>query len=206
MYILEFYQDGMGADIAVFETIEDGRAFLAQVPSYEVEELDGFLYEYIMAGQLSDYMEVVCNQHILPLSKWMFAHDDRVEIFWKELPNLSAPGSGMVDGTTRVDAYCIANEDVKDYIRNRERVFESAKAYLEAKGLQVERSFRGSEDGEAILYHHADSEEWRFLTHLDPSFCSEVNLEQAIDALLGESLREAQNCRRYQLASKSLKN
>ena len=44
------------------------------------------------------------------------------------------------------------------------------KNFLESNGYEVDRSFLGSEDGEAIVYKKKGSEDWHFLCHLDPSF------------------------------------
>ena len=184
MYILEFYQDGTEIQVAIFDTLEDGRAFLSLLPSYEVEDDDVSVYEYITARALPDYMEVEFKGNIIPISRFMFPDRGRVEVFWEELPNLSEAGSGMVEGYTRVDAYSIPNGEVKEYIANREETYESVKAHLGKKGFEVCRSFHGSQDGEAILYRKSGSKKWHFLSHLDPSFCDQENVLDEVDDII----------------------
>ncbi len=184
MFILELYQEDMQTALAVFESIDEGRAFLSKVPSYAIEYEDGFPYEYITAGELPDYLEIEHNNHIVPLSKFMFPDMGRVEIYWRELPNLSANGCGMVRGAGRVDAYSIANEDMKEYIAKRERIYSLVKAHLEKQGFETDRSFYGSEDGEAIVYKKPGSEQWHFLAHLDPQFCEQADALKEVDDIL----------------------
>ena len=79
----------------------------------------------------------------------------------------------MVEGCTRVDAYAIPNEEVKDYIEKRELQYKKIKGLLEEKGYEADRSYFGSEDGEAVLYRKKGTEDWHFLTHMDPDFIEE---------------------------------
>ena len=145
MFILELNQEGMGTEIGLFRTIEEGRAF------------------------------------IVPLTKFMFTEEGDIDIFWKELPDLSAPGKGMVEGSTRVDAYSIENRDLKDYIEKRESQYRKVKAFLEAKGYEADRAYFGSEDGEAVLYRKKGSKDWHFLSHMDPDFIEEEDFPSLLD-------------------------
>lgn len=45
MYILELYQGDYQKDLVVFETLEEGREFVAQIPGYTLENEDGFEVE-----------------------------------------------------------------------------------------------------------------------------------------------------------------
>lgn len=186
MFVLNIAQNESSQDIAAFRTLEEGRDFVSRIPGYEVKNEQGFTYEYISPDFIPNYMEIEFNGHIFPLSGFMFPENDKAEIIWKELPCLSEKGKGLVEGATRVDAYSVNNEDVKDYIRKREEKFNKLKALLESKGFEVIRSYKGSEDGEAILYRRKDSEEFHFLCHLDASF-SDGN-ESAEEILRGEGL------------------
>ena len=56
-------------------------------------------------------------------------------------------------------------------------LYIKAKAFLENKGYEVDRSFFGSEDGEAILYRKLGAEDWHFLCHLDPLFVEVEDVE-----------------------------
>ncbi|MGN8656745.1 hypothetical protein [Catenibacterium mitsuokai] len=44
----------------------------------------------------------------------------KVDIYWKEIMDLSIPGDGMIEGATKVDAYSIPSDELKDYIKKRE--------------------------------------------------------------------------------------
>ena len=168
MYILELCQDEMTYEIGLFHTIEDGRELISQLEGYKYEVIEGFEYEYFDPITVPDYVELEFNGHKIPFTTYMFTGEGRVDIYWKEIVNLSKPGNGMIEGATRVDAYSIPNDELKDYIEKREYNYRCVKQYLESKGYEVERAYFGSEDGEAILYR--DTDEWHFLMHMDPSF------------------------------------
>ena len=177
MVILELYQGEYKKDLVVFDSLEEGRAFVAQIPGYTLENEDGFEVEYFNPKHLPDYMEIVFNGNIVPLSKWMFDPNEIVIIVWKEISNLSEPNDKMIEGYSLIDAYVINNDEVKDYVEAREANFRKAKAFLESKGYEVDRSFFGSEDGEAILYRKRGTEDWHFLCHLDPLFVEIEDIE-----------------------------
>lgn len=111
----------------------------------------------------------------------MFRGNSDVDIFWSEIFNLSKEGTGLVPGATLVDAYGVNNEDVKGYIERREENFKRAKEFLEEKGYEVTRAYFGSEDGEAILYKEAGSDDWHFLTHMDPGFVEGDDLDEILE-------------------------
>ena len=177
MVILELYQNNYSKDLVVFETLEEGKDFVAQIPGYTLEKEDGFEVEYVNPKHLSDYMEIVFNGNIVPLSRFSFNSEENVDIIWKEISNLSVKNDKVIEGATKVDAYVINNDEVKVYVEAREANFHKAKAFLESKGCEVDRSFFGSEDGEAIVYRKRDTEDWHFLCHLDPSFVEIEDVE-----------------------------
>ena len=181
MFILELKQEGMGTEIGLFRTIEEGRAFISQVKGYKYEEEEGFVYESLELRKIPEYLELYYNGHIVPLTKFMFTEEGDIDIFWKELPDFSAPGKGMVEGSTRVDAYSIENRDLKDYIEKRESQYRKIKAFLEAKGYEADRAYFGSEDGEAVLYRKKGSKDWHFLSHMDPGFNEEEDFPGLLD-------------------------
>ena len=183
MFLLELIQEGRTTDIGLFSTIEEGRRFLSGLEAYGSYEEDGFLYETLDPKKIPAYLELDCNGNLVPFTQFMFESMDRVDVAWRELPVLSEPGTGIVDGVTRVDAYSIDNEDVKTYIERREARYARAKEILEDKGYEVTRSFFGSEDGEAILYRAQGETDWHFLTHLDPSFVETGDDEDWMDEL-----------------------
>ena len=180
MIILELYQNDFSKDLVVFETLEEGREFVAQIPGYTLEIEDGFEMEYFNPKNLPDYMEIVFNGNIVPLSRFSFHSEENVDIIWKEVSNLSEPNDKVIEGTTKIDAYVVNNDEVKAYVEAREANFRKAKAFLESKGYEVNRSFFGSEDGEAILYRKRGTEDWHFLCHLDPLFVEIEDVERYV--------------------------
>ena len=186
MYLLELYQNNYSKDLVVFETLEEGKEFVAKIPGYTLENEDGFEMEYFNPTHLPDYMEIVFNGNIVPLSRFSFNSEENVDIIWKEISNLSLKNDNVIEGATKVDAYVVNNDEVKAYIEAREANFRKAKAFLESKGYEVDRSFFGSEDGEAIVYRKIGNEEWHFLCHLDPMF---VEIED-VEGYVKESMEE----------------
>ena len=184
MYLLELYQNNYSKDIVVFETLEEGKAFVAQIPGYTLENEDGFEVEYVNPKHLPDYMEIVFNGNIVPLSRFSFEPEENVEIIWKEISNLSVKNDKVVEGATKVDAYVVNNDEVKAYIEAREANFRKAKDFLENKGYEVDRSFFGSEDGEAILYRKRDTLDWHFLCQLDPMFVEIEDVERYVKEVM----------------------
>ena len=180
MVILEFYQSDYQKDLVAFDSLEEGRAFVAQIPGYTIETEDGFEVEYVNPKHLPDYMEIVFNGNIVPLSRFSFNYEENVDIIWKEISNLSVKNDKMIEGATKVDAYVVNNDEVKAYVEAREANFRKAKVFLENKGYEVDRSFFGSEDGEAILYRKRGTEDWHFLCHLDPLFVEIEDVEEYV--------------------------
>ena len=189
MYLLEFYQNNYSKDLVVFDSLEEGRAFVAQIPEYTLEKEDSFDVEYFNPKNLPDYMEIVFNGNIVPLSRFSFNPEENVEIIWKEISNLSEPNDKMIGGATKVDAYVVNNDEVKAYIEAREANFRKVKAFLESKGYEANRSYFGSEDGEAILYRNKDAKDWHFLCHLDPMFVEIEDVEEYVKEMLEDTLQ-----------------
>ena len=184
MLILELYQSDYQKNLVAFDTLEEGKAFVAQIPEYTLENEDGFEVEYLNPKHLPDYIEIVFNGNIVPLSRFSFDPEENVEIVWKEISNLSVKTDKVIEGTTKVDAYVVNNDEVKSYIDVREVNFCKAKDFLVSKGNEVDRKFFGSEDGEAIVYRKRCTEDWHFLCHLDPIF---VNIED-VEGYVNEEL------------------
>ena len=188
MVILELYQGDYQKDLVAFDSLEEGRAFVAQIPGYTLETEYGFEVEYFNPKNLPDYMEIVFNGNIVPLSRFSFDPEENVEIIWKEILNLSLKNDIVIEGATKIDAYVVNNDEVKAYVEAREANFRKAKAFLESKRYEVDRSFFGSEDGEAILYRKKGTEDWHFLCHLDPLFVEIEDVEEYVK----ESMEEMQ--------------
>ena len=186
MVILEFYQNDYSKDIVAFDSIKEGKIFVAQIPGYTLENEDGFEVEYVNPKHLPDYMEIIFNGNIVPLSRFSFEPEENVEIIWKEISNLSLKNDKVIEGATKIDAYVVNNDEVKTYVEAREENYRQAKDFLECSGYEVDRSFFGSEDGEAILYIKKGSEDWHFLCHLDPMFVEIEDVEEYIKEEVGE--------------------
>lgn len=177
MYILHYFDDERNVPWLIFDTIEQGRDFLSLVPGYAYlsdENLE--IYdEWIDVPSVGDYHQIKFNGNIIPLSNFMFKNTDRVDLIFWQTPNLSNPNQGMLPGCTTVDAYSIENSEVKDYIEAREGMYVRVKYILQDMGFEVSRSYRGSEDGEAVLYKKKDDKDWHFMTHMDPLFVDMYN-------------------------------
>ena len=184
MYLLELYQNNYSKDLVLFESLEEGREFVAQIPGYTLEKEDGFVVEYFNPKNLPDYIEIVFNGNIVPLSRFSFEPEKNVDIIWKEISNLSLKNDKVIEGATKVDAYVVNNDEVKTYVEAREANFRKAKAFLESKGYEVDRSFLGSEDGEAIVYRKKGAQDWHFLCHLDPMFVEIEDVEEYVKEAL----------------------
>ena len=78
---------------------------------------------------------------------------------------------------------------MKAYVEAREANFRKVKAFLESKGYEADRSYFGSEDGEAILYRKKDAKDWHFLCHLDPMFVEIENVEEYVKEMLEDTLQ-----------------
>ena len=188
MYILELYQGDYQKDLVVFETLEEGKEFVAKIPGYTLENEDGFEMEYFNPTHLPDYMEIVFNGNIIPLSRFSFNSEENVDIIWKEISNLSLKNGKVIEGATKIDAYVVNNDEAKAYVEAREANFRKAKAFLESKGYEVDRSFLGSEDGEAIVYRKKGAQDWHFLCHLDPMFVEIQDIEGYVKEAMEEAL------------------
>ena len=188
MVILELYQGDYQKDLVVFETLEEGKAFVAQIPGYTLENEDGFEVEYVNPKHLPDYMEIVFNGNIVPLSRFSVDPEENVEIIWKEISNLSVKNDKVIEGATKVDAYVLNNDEVKDYVEAREANFRKVKAFLESKGYEVDRSYFVSEDGEAIHYRKKGAEDWHFLCHLDPMFVEIEDVKTYVKEMMEDAL------------------
>ena len=188
MLILELYQNHYSKDLVAFDSLEEGKAFVAQIPGYTLKKEDGFEVEYVNPKHLPDYMEIVFNGNIVPLSRFSFDSEENVDIIWKEISNISVKNDQVIEGYSKIDAYVVNNDEVKAYIEARETKYHQAKDFLERSGYEVDRSFFGSEDGEAILYKRCETEDWHFLCHLGPSF---VEIED-VEGYVKEAMEELQ--------------
>lgn len=190
MYLLIFLQNSYEIPLALFDTLQSGREFVAKIPGYQYSEerIDNmtFTSEKFNPSDLPDYMELTYNGNTIPLTRFMFPDDGVVEIFWRQIPNMEIQGTGIVEGSTTVDAYSVDNKDVESYIAKREQMYSRVKAFLEHRGYEIDRHFRGSEDGEAVMYRKRDTSNWHFLTHMDPVFVEGLTAEEILEYICEE--------------------
>lgn len=174
MVLMSLVQGDIETPMAIFETKEEGRDFLALIPGYQcVEETIGdFTYdnETIELEALPEYMEIEYKENRVPFTKFSFSLEEKIHVYWQEIPNLSNPKQGLIAGNTKVDAYLLPNLEVKEYIKEREEAYQRVLNILHRLGYITSRDFAGSEDGEAILYRKNGEKEAYILTHLDPEF------------------------------------
>ncbi len=188
MYILELYQNNYSKDLVVFDSLKEGKEFVSKIPGYTLEKSENIEYEYFNPKNIPNYIEIIYNKNIIPLSKFMFEAEENVEIVWKEVSNLSVTQDKIIEGYSKIDAYTINNEEVKEYIEEREKRYNQIKNFLEKNGYEVDRSFFGSEDGEAIVYRKKENKVWHFLCHLDPSFLDIDDLEKYVKEIIEDIL------------------
>ena len=56
MIVLELDQNDYSKDLVAFDSLEEGKAFVAQIPGYTLGKEDGFEVEYFNSKNLPDYM------------------------------------------------------------------------------------------------------------------------------------------------------
>ncbi|GGI40889.1 hypothetical protein [Mammaliicoccus stepanovicii] len=93
-----------------------------------------------------------------------------------------------LEGMTLVDAYYIKEDEVSDYIKDRERYSDVLIYVLKQHFPTVERMLEGTDDGEAIVAFHGD-EPMRCI-YLNPETIDllrelelEVPLKQAVERI-----------------------
>ena len=73
----------------MFDSLEYEKDFVSQIPGYTLDIEDGFEVEYVNPKHLPDYMEIIYNGNIVPLSRFSFKPEENVIIDWEEILNLS---------------------------------------------------------------------------------------------------------------------
>lgn len=76
-------------------------------------------------------------------------------------------------GATLVDAYYINDEEVEEYVRDRNHYRDALMAYARRFFPTVTTEFQGSEDGEAVVAYRRDGS-FKFILHLDPMRINEM--------------------------------
>ena len=58
--------------------------------------------------------------------------------------------------------------------------FKRIKEFLIDRGYEADRSFFGSEDGEAVIYRKRGESDWHFLLHMDADFADGYDEEEIL--------------------------
>lgn len=208
MYLLRWTEGEKSQFVGIFDRMESGRAFMSKVPGYRRKRIEeeglSFEEEIIEYAKLPDIAMIEYKRYKVPVSRFSFESDISVE--WIELDHLDAEDQEeektafaggrkeanllqTATGATRIDAYCIDNQEVEAYVKKREAQFVRAAELLDQAGFETSRECFGSEDGEVIFIRKKGSGEsenrgtWHFLTHMDPFFV-EMDIEKELPELL----------------------
>ena len=175
MYQLLFIDGDNQHVVGLFETVEDVKSWIAQIPFITTYESE---MEFTIAyADIPDYTEIEWQGSIYPLTRHSFTGDHEIVVEWEYVPIIKAH-QGMVPGTTLVEGYVYDNPSVKQYIEQRSLFKDELKQYFEAQGKKVSIGGLGSEDGEYITV-----EDGPFI-HIDPSNVENWLHEGSIEAFL----------------------
>ncbi|MDO5301980.1 MAG: hypothetical protein Q4E76_05740 [Tissierellia bacterium] len=180
MFLLKLVQGDLLQSVGLFDSLEEGREFLGEVPGYDCQLVGDEAVESLDAAALPPYGEFPFHGHVVPLSRSLFALGP-VEIVWEELANLSSEGRGIPVGAFNIAGYSVDFREMEDYIRSREAKYHELSQYLEGRGYELFRAYGGEQDGE-VVYYRRDGEE-HFLIHMDPLF-PQLRIPEDVEALL----------------------
>lgn len=187
MYILELHQAERVHPVGLFNNEEDVKSWLNSIHliTKEIDIIGGTEYEYysLPYEKLKLYEEIKWKDSRFPLTKYMFAPDNgTIEAVWYELPLMNTQ-SGLVSGTTQVDAYMVNNDEVESYISTREIIKSFLLDYFKSKNINAALGGLGSEDGE---YIYSDTEG---IIHIDSSLVDIWNQRTSDEAFLEEVIQ-----------------
>lgn len=172
MLLLQFLQSELTIDIGLFENEDQIKEWLHLLPVY-VE--DGV---YFLDGdKLNDYSEIKFMNSRYPLTSFSFDNSESILVTWTEIPVIPL-SEGLIPGATKVDAYSIDNEDVKDYITSREEAVDAVMEYYHKQNKQIDRAGHASEDGEYLML------DGKFLAHLDPIFVDQWKKHESLELFI----------------------
>ncbi len=161
--LLKLSQNERSVQVGVFGNEQGANAFIQTLPfvQKDTEYPESLTISYT---DLPPYYEAAYNGAVFILSKFMFIPEDGDILITIEPVHLwDEPGSGVIEGITQVDAYCVPNEDVQRYIAAREKLYKEIESYAKKKGELVLRRGLGSQDGEYVTLTNEPG-----LYHLDP--------------------------------------
>lgn len=193
MYLLKFVQYDREIEVGLFETENEIFSFLEKIPFYSksTDIIDGEEYNSYSLNleEIPEYAEIVYNNYKYILTKFMFNEDDRIDIDWIRLQNFSVQSDSKEpvysEGSTRVDAYIIPNDEAKIYIEDREELAKQLLDKFAERGMKTERCFRNSEDGEAICSYDENGN-INNMVYLDPSAINGMKKGKIDEIISGE--------------------
>lgn len=193
MYLLKFVQYDREIEVGLFESEDEIFEFLEKIPYYskstDIIDDEEYTSHSLNLEEIPEYDEIVYNNYKFILTKFMFNEDDRIDIDWIRLQNFSVKSEGKEpvysEGSTRVDAYIVPNNEAKTYIEDREKLAELLLSKFAEKGLKTERCFRNSEDGEAICSYDEDGN-INNMVYLDPSAINGMKKGKIDEIVSGE--------------------
>ncbi|WP_425539668.1 hypothetical protein [Microaceticoccus formicicus] len=193
MYLLKFVQYDREIEVGLFEAEEEIFEFLGKIPYYSktVDIIDEEQYDShsLKLEEIPEYDEIVYNNYRFILTKFMFNEDDRIDVDWVRLQNFSVKSDSQEpvysEGSTRVDAYIVPNDEAKTYIEDREELARQLISKFSEKGMKTERCFRNSEDGEAICSYDENGN-INNMVYLDPSAINGMKKGKIEEIISGE--------------------
>lgn len=161
MYILEVIQNERVHKIGLFKSEEAIIEWLNLIPFIKQTDYDGEIDYSLDYESIPDWYEVRYQNYIYPLTKYMFEPGGEIFFVWEEILDFTqqAAETTLKPGYTQVDAFLYPTDQAKDYIKNRNALFNDLVQYYDQS--EVLRLGVGSEDGEYVL---VDGD---FLLHLD---------------------------------------
>ena len=89
-----------------------------------------------------------------------------------------------IEGYSKIDAYVVNNDEVKDYIEERETKYRQIKDVLERNGYEVDRSFSEVKMVRRLSTEKNDAEDWNLLCHLDPTVLEIQDTEEYVKEMM----------------------
>lgn len=169
MYILKLRDNQNVKDLLIFKTHKKAVECVESFP-YLIQKhdrVDDLIFSdyYFKVKDIPLYLEWDFEGRLIPLSKLSY-EAEKVYFEIHQVDDFESIHDKVVAGSTKIDAWMIDHEDMKEYILNRENIAEELLQQLHTLGFSnAERMYFGSEDGEAI---RANTESQWFFAHLDP--------------------------------------
>lgn len=154
-YLLKIEQYEKSYDVGVFKSEKSIYKFIESIPFVKKEVLSNDYTNYFFNFEdIPDYYEINYNNYLYVISKFSFApSEDEIYFSWSKI-NLwdeqVSTKETFIENYTKVDAYIVSNNEVKEYIEKREELYIEMEKFHKRKGLKVTRDGLGSQDGEYI--------------------------------------------------------